>query len=395
MKTYLTTAVTILAVLLLSGGGLLVTHAATPSTTSSSSSQALNLNLFGGVTSAGNQNYFIRQNGPALLAVINGDPLATNHLTYTLNAKQNGLSTSGSATFSLTGQDAVTGASVSVSGTIPISGSISGANLPFGCTTTPPYTTLAPQCTSEVPAAFGGAGSVIFSSPQTGSQGGSSGNNGYGNGFGRWSGNGNGNNSNGPASTEVMTFESAYFNPFGDAITITSLDNSIIIVTNYTQATIDWTNVVDAATFLPGSVLGSTPITGNMVQVAAEHENLVAGTAQDVGTISLSGVMTASGTAVSSLDANGGYLGTSTIPHVGASGCGSSTVVLGIQTCTETGFVDHGSYLMFSGQGQSSSIISGSYTTTWTAPAFAFTSVVTGNVSQATSFATAFGGKVS
>jgi len=365
MKSFVTMAVTVLAVLLLSSGGLLVTHAATPNSGSdwgqrSSNSQALSLTMGGGVVSAGNQRYLIVQNGPALLAVINGDPLATSQLTYTLRAQQNGLSTSGSATFTLTGVDAITGASVALSGNVQISGAIPAVCLPSYSMTG----VCASSDSSEVPAAFTGLATIQTGSATTSS------NNDNDNSQSSTS-------STAPSTTVGMVMESAYFNPFGNAITITSSDSSIVIVTNYTQATIDWTSVVDAGAI--GGTLGTTPITGAFQQVAAEHENLVAGTAIDFGTLSLSGVTNmTSGNPISYMNANGGYVGSSTIPQAGSFSCGT---VSGINVCAETGFQDNGSFLLF-GHG---ALIRGSYSTTWSIPAFGFSSVVTGKVTTGSS----------
>lgn len=377
MKSYFSLGVTILAVLLLSGGGLLVTHAATPPTANdyshnNPSSQILTMNIEGSVASAGNQRYFIHQNGPALEAAIGGDPLVTSQLSYTLYANQQGLSTSGFAIFRLTGMGA-SGTSYSVSGKIQLSSSIVGACLPSftmgSCASTD---------TSEVPAAFTGAGSVQFATPTNSGNNNRQGNdNGFGNGNGHGYGDSYSGSGNSPTGmTEVMAFQSAYFNPFGDAITITSADSSIIIVTNYTQATIDWTNVIDAGLFT-GSV-GTTPISGVFTQVATEHENLVAGTARDTGIITLSNVMnTASSSEISYLEATGGYVGTSIIPTTGATSCGP--------TCTSTGFQDQGSFTLSSGQGHDRVSIRGSYVTGWSVPAFGFVSSVNGAVSQMSS----------
>ncbi len=399
MKSYFITAVTILAALLLSSGGLLVTHAATTSSTNdyghnNLSSQSLTMSITGGVASAGNQRYFIQQNGPALEAVVAGDPLVTSQLSYTLYANQQGLSTSGSAYFQLTGTGA-SGTSYKVFGSIQLSSSVAGACLPFLSATSASATFSGPcpsSYTSEVPAAFTGLGMVqIINTTSTTSSGsgnnnGNGNSNGYGNGFGTGD-NGNGygkdqshfDSNNNPSKTvrEAMAFENAYFNPFGDAITIASADNSIVILTNYTQATIDWSNVVDVGGFA-GSI-GTTPIAGAMTQVATEHENLVAGTAKDFGILTLSSVTNmTSGAQITYLDATGGYVGTSTIPSTGAQPCGIG--------CTETGFQDQGSFLLFSGgYGNNGAIIRGSYSTSWTVPAFAFTSTVNAKVTTASS----------
>lgn len=402
MKTYLITAVTLLAVLLLGSGGLLVTHAATPNTSSSSTSQTLNLSLGGVVANAGNQNYLISQNGPAVAAVIDGVPLSSTHLTYTLNAQQQGLTTSGSATFTLTGQTP-TGTTETVTGSIQIGTSIAGAEFPLSCDEAGVCVSCTSGCTSEVPYQFIGVGSIQITTGTATSSGNGFGNgNGNGNGYGNSNGNGNGNgygndndhsysgaSNNSPAPVTLgMMLESAYFNPFGGPITIMSTDTagSILIVTTYSQATINWSNVVDAGQM--GGFLGTTQIVGTFTQVAVEHEDLVRGTATDAGVMTFSGVTDTSGNAIPQMDATGGYLGTSTIPTAGATSCG-------VAYCTETGFQDTGSFMLFGGHGTSSSLITGSYSTTWSIPAFGFISTVGGHVSQVGAFASAFSGKVS
>ena len=94
-----------------------------------------------------------------------------------------------------------------------------------------------------------------------------------------------------------------------------------------------------------------------------------------------------SGAQIPYMNANGGYLGTSTIPHAGSFSCGLA--------CTETGFQDSGSFLLYGSQGKSSAVITGSYSTTWTVPAFGFSSTAHGNVAQLSGIAGAFGGRVS
>lgn len=394
MKSYFITAATILATLLLSSGGLLVTHAAVPPSTNdfgqnNLSSQLLTMSITGGVANAGNQRYYIHQDGSALAAVVAGDPLVTNHLSYTLYANQQGLSTSGKASFELTGTGA-SGTNYTVRGSIPLSGSIVGACLPSFSAVS-----CAPGDTSEVPAAFTGMGSVQIGTTTT-STSSSTGHSGYGNGNGDGSGhrsgdnggsngygnrNGDGNShsdstSSSSPTTLAMAFESPYFDPFGDAITITSLDNSIVILTNYTTGTIDWSNVVDVGGFT-GS-LGTTPLAGAFTQIATEHENLVAGTAKDVGILTLDSVTNlTSGTQISYLNAKGGYIGTSSIPHSGAVPCGIG--------CTETGFHDQGSFLLFGGQDKTGSVISGSYNSNWTVPAYGFQSTATAKVTMKSS----------
>ena len=359
-------AVTVLAVLLLSSGGLLVTHAQAPSSASDkggSSSQVLSLFATGAVVNAGNQHYLIVQHGQALEAIVNGDPLSASHVTYELNAHQNGLSTSGSATFTLTGQDIITGAMVRVTGNVRISGNIPAVCLP---SFTSPVACSSPD-SSEVPALFVGAASMQVNTQATQS-----------------SDNGNGNNvrtqdvgnHNAPVTTVVpLLLESAYTNPFGAPIGISSFDpntglptTTLVIITTYTKATIDWSNVQDLAAI--SGTLGSVAVTGTLSQLAQEHEDLVAGTAQDHGTLTFSGMSTPS------LDATGTYFGNSTIPTSPTVDC---TPQLGFP-CTVTGFQSSGSFNMNS-HGRNSVQIAGTYSSIWGLPAIQFGSVVTANVS--------------
>ncbi|MGH2638048.1 MAG: hypothetical protein ACRDF4_01980, partial [Rhabdochlamydiaceae bacterium] len=271
MKTTFTVAVTLLAVFLLSGGNLAVTNAATPpagvSSHVSETSQQLSLNIQGGVVSAGNQHYKLGQEGQALEAVVGGYQLipSSTHLEYNLNAQVNGMSTTGSGRFTLTGQNA-TGSNVRMHGNVQIVDSVPAVCFPsFSMSGT-----CAPTDTSQVPAAFVGIASVeiSWSSPETSS----------GNGHGDGNGNRNAHSDDGNSgaatttATVPMMFESPYFNPFGDAISFGSVDNSIAVVTNYTRATIDWTNVNDAGAIM--GTVGTTPVAGVFLQVATEHENL-------------------------------------------------------------------------------------------------------------------------
>ena len=211
--------------------------------------------------------------------------------------------------------------------------------------------------------------------------------NGQGNGHNQGNGNGNGNavghnyyqsydhSSHSAASPVPMVFESAYINPFGNAINITALDGSVYIVTTYTQATIDWSNVVDMGAI--SGTLGGTPIAGQFMQVAYEHEDLVSGTAKDFGTITLSEMTNLTSMAsIDYLNARGGYVGSSTIPTADSFPCGP--------TCTETGFQDAGHFMLFSNSVNGKTVISGTYNTQWTVPAFGFGSMVSGQVSQFT-----------
>jgi hypothetical protein len=181
-----------------------------------------------------------------------------------------------------------------------------------------------------------------------------------------------------------MAFESPYFNPFGNAImfgdaqtmsTNTPTASSILVVTNYSHATIDWSQVVDAG-FVTGTLgegATTTQVSGLVTQVASEHEDLVAGTAQDRGTLTLLGMTP------SLLDVSGPYVGNSSIPTTGSIPCGS---VQGIQVCTQTGFMDSGNFHLNSGPAAAGghTQVKGSYSTVWTTPAFGFVASATATV---------------
>lgn len=172
-----------------------------------------------------------------------------------------------------------------------------------------------------------------------------------------------------------LAIETPYANPWGGPIVIESMDCiltggsscTFLAVATYSVGTIYWQG--SQVTAPVSGTLGSTAVTGTLTDTGNELENLVTGTATDQGTTSLS----ISGTGVS-LNFNGNYAGTDTIPPPGPnSDC--SSALTGIEgTCTYTGFQSNGH---FSGQG-----ISGRYETTWTAPAFAFGSTIQATVYQ-------------
>jgi hypothetical protein len=402
MKTYFTAAVAIFAILLFSSGGLLVTHAETTQAADGnygghgSQSQALVLNIpfnGGGVVSAGNQRYSLSEYGTPLLAMVNGVPLSNPHLWYNLEANVQGMSVTGRASFTITGQGAT--GNVVLSGDVQISSSVPA--MCFVGTPNAMGSTMDPGCTgidtSQVPAAFVGLATVQTSSNNgnNGQDGKSQGGNGYG-------GNGHDGSFGSKASDQgqnagvsvPMTFESPYFNPFGQAIYFGDAAStgvpgastsaiSILVVTDYTHATIAWSNVNDAGMVM--GTLGSTRVNGILLQVASEYENLVSGNALDYGTFTLTGMADGSGNSVPALDATGNYAGTSTIPPAApGSGCGT---ILMYQVCTNTGFQDQGHFFLKGGQGSSSSLITGSYSSTWQAPALGIaSSTITATVYQ-------------
>ena len=309
MKPRFTIAITILAVLLISSGGLLVTRADVPS-------QMLSTTSIGGVTNLGSQVYIVN-GGEVAYAAIAGmtlNPGAT--INYNLVETQNGFSTIGSANIDLTGTT-TSGVSVSVSGSFKINDNVPGAVvgqgvLPFFFVTS----------TSNVQLTIGG-------SPQS--------------------------------LPKSLSIESPYFNPFGAPIVLASPDGAIVIAATYNQGTILWSGTQVAGQML--GTLDSTPTSGILSLTTGEIENLVTGVATDAGTTSFSST-------TSSLNANGYYSGTSTIPASPTVDCSATTGIPG--TCTETGFQSTGQFLAGG--------ISGSYSSAWTVPALQFSTSISASV---------------
>jgi len=159
--------------------------------------------------------------------------------------------------------------------------------------------------------------------------------------------------------------ESPYLNPFGMPIVLGAADNSVVIAATYSTGTIFWQN-----TQLQGGVAGSVgtqPASGTFTLTGDEFEDLVAGTASDMGTIAFSNMTP------SSLNVVGTYRGSSSIPTTGTMDC--SAQLTGIPgTCTETGFMSSGK---FAANG-----VKGTYSSEWSTPALSFTTTIQGTVGQ-------------
>jgi hypothetical protein len=319
MKTILRqTALASIAILFLLGG---------TSAAFASSPQTLSTTMVGGVSNLGAQIYNV-SGGQTAFAMIAGQTInsSTAHLQYNFMAIQNGLNTKGFATLRFSGMT-TGGVSVSVSGTFVVNSIVPAAELPVGCSA---------NCQSALPFFFLGTSSnvqmTVAGSTQT--------------------------------VSETMQIESPYFNPWGAPIVLASTDNSIVIAATYTQGSILWAGTkVSGAMF---GTIGTTQASGTFNMTSGELENLVTGRSIDAGTISFNSMTP------SSLNVNGVYFGTSTIPTTGTSDCSASTGIPG--TCTETGFQSIGQFTM--------SGISGSYNTTWGVPALGFSSAVSATVSQ-------------
>jgi hypothetical protein len=305
----------------------------------------LNLAFSGGIDSSGQQAY--SQSGGALLSgAIFGQGVEPSTFTESVSASVNGLVTSGSATFSITGVMA-NGSSFSLSGPIGIIDAIPAEAFPLGCwdgATLP----LPAACTSQVPAFYIGAGTFDVTVTHD------------------WQ------------TSEEMDLESAFLNPFGGPIVWGSIDpntgfvdagSDILLVFTYDAAAIDWQDVHNSGS-LTGT-LGITPVSGSFTQTTSAHEDLFAGTEKESGTLTFLAMTP------SFLDASGAYSGSSTIPTYNEVDCsGFTTGIPG--TCTETGFSSLGSYTL----DPTSTLILGTYDITWAVPALSFSGPSTATVSQ-------------
>lgn len=312
-----------------------------PAALAASSSTSLNLSTpgviappdFGGViTNAGSQQYSITGG----VAVADGHIFSTlvstgSSVNFHFSASVVGLSTSGNGELGVSnGHGKSWGNLQGVS--IQINDEVPAATFPLG----------SDSPTSQIPFFFLGTATVI------------------------------GQGNHGTSESVPVTIESAYWNPFGGPIVISSLDNgaSIFLVLNYTAATIQWSGVeVDGA--LVGTY-GSTPVSGGYTTITNSFENLFAGTEQDSGQISFYGF------AIPQLNANGVLRGSTTFTATGGLDCsGSSGLPPG--TCLLTGASSAGSFSMHLNQGGK---IDGTYATVWSVPSTFTATSVTATVTQ-------------
>ena len=172
-------------------------------------------------------------------------------------------------------------------------------------------------------------------------------------------------------TTELtLLVESPIMNPFGAPIVIASTDGSINIVASYESATATWTNVKLAAAL--SGTLDDQTVSGTLTQVANAVENFNTGTEYEWGSVSFQNM------SPSSLNSQGLYTGTSTVPTAGSYDC-SALAGLPEGTCTETGLTSTGNFYMM---GQGGTYISGSYTVNWPAPSVTFTGTAIATVTS-------------
>ena len=167
-----------------------------------------------------------------------------------------------------------------------------------------------------------------------------------------------------PKYDVTLLIEDAALNPFGAPIVISSLDGSLLVVATYNHAMTHWDGVQTAGT-LTGTIGKSTAVSGSFTQKIATDENYVTGTANDKGQIALVGMTP------SSLNSNGRFQGTSTIPTTGTIDC-SPVGLPG--TCLETGFSSIGSFSMSDPKGLT---LDGTYNVLWPAPSIEFGGSIT------------------
>lgn len=327
----------------------------------------LNLVLAGTFVDIGSQR--LQQSGGMLVGLsIFGSTLnpTTAQIQYKIDASVRGTMVSGNAHFSVIGKTTA-GEDVSISGDAALTGMVPAFGTPLPTPLTPASDLnscmLTLTCTSQVPAYLTGIASVeITTSGQSDTNGNS------------YDGDKSNSNTNTGTDTKLsvlMLFESAYMNPFGGPISITTAaDSSIVIVATYTKAISHWENVVTG-----GAIFDNTGEVGAFSIMASLTEGLLAATEQDTGTIALSSQ------SFSYLNAAGEFKGTSTIPTAGSFDCSSTIGGLPLPgTCTATGSISEGKLSVVSTDGKSK--IKGAYFTEWTVPAVAFTSAITATLKQ-------------
>ena len=292
----------------------------------------LNLTENGIITNAGSQAYVL-QGGQLVYGVIAGQQLGPEGISFSVNAKVAGLGTSGSGSLSFAA------GSESVSASIVINGEIQAQAFPLSASSG--YTACTVGCHSQVPLLFTGIATIT--------------------GAGR------------PMILPVG-IESAYWNPFGGPIVITSLDSqtnpTLLLVVTYNVATINWSRVQLQG--IASGTFGAQSVSGSYVTTTNSFENLVTGIEQDSGKIAFTGM------SVPSLDAVGTLQGTTTFNLVGSIDC-SPLTGLPEGTCTATGASSLGTFQMSGLHGLS---ISGSYSTVWSVPSLFTTTTVVATVTQ-------------
>ena len=338
MKT-LTTAITLLATLLLASSGMLITHATTANSVqqpSWSSAPQLSFNLQGTMLTAGTQ-YWSVSGGNLVGAQVGQEMVPPGaNLQYSLSDSVKGLTTTGSVQLSMSGKT-TDGQSMTFNANGQVVGMIASICLP-GYDSPDVYGNCPASDTSTIPAFFVAAVSTTETLGST-------------------------------TTTNHLTLliESPIMNPWGAPILITSTDGSVNIVTTYSSATATWMNVKLTGT-LTGTYNGQQA-SGTFTQSANAREDFVAGTENEFGTVAFVNM------SPSSLNAQGVYTGTSSVPTAGSYDC-SSIAGTPEGTCLETGLTSTGSFTMWGQVGS----MSGNYVVNWPAPSVTFSGTITASV---------------
>lgn len=285
----------------------------------------VSLNLVGGVVYPGVQAYSI-QGGQLVAAWILGTPVSPSNsfLRYGLNVVVSGLSATGTASFDLVTQTSHW-SYTEVKGTVDIDAMTPAVFFPLGCTP-------GVDCASEIPALFNGTGTITISS-----------------------------GSSVTTMSLSMGFESAYLNPFGGPIFFASNAGEVIVITDYSQAKVQWTGVEMGGTVT--GTFGGALVSGNFGMLVNSSEDLRAGIEMDQGAISFFGMSNPA------LNGLGAFVGYSVIP------AGSSVACPGFPpgTCNLTGLESSGTFTMAT---ESGAVLTGQYTTVWATPAVVFSSSI-------------------
>jgi len=303
--------------------------------------------MAGGVTNLGTQFYTI-SGGQVVYGYVG--PVAIDSgasLQYNLVATQSGVTTKGFGYIHLS--ENVGGVPVSLKGTFQIGGADMGAGLPAGCGMPPSYS----PCSQILPFDFIGSSNIQVTIGTN-------------------------------TQSQTLIVESPYWNPFGGPIYLVSADGnplslpptppSIVIVATYNEGNIEWVGAQTGG-YISGT-LGTSSFSGTFSQTSTENENLVTGIASDSGTIQFS-------TTLAALNTRGTFTGSDTIPPLGSAPLFGAWDCSGPQatggdgipgTCALTGFISSGNFRAGG--------VSGSYLTTWGAPAYQFSSIVSGSLNH-------------
>jgi len=286
----------------------------------------LTLGLEGLITNAGNQAYWLG-GGQLVSGVINGEPVSPGHMNFGLTARVHNLAVNGWGFLELSGFNAQ----------ITINGAIPAAIFPLS----PDGSNCDPTsgaCNSEIPLYFTGMAFV--------------------------------NTGNGDPVQVPIGIESAYWDPLGNPIVITSLEPggfTFSFVVAYSSATITWSGVQLQGGF--EGTLGNEPVSGAYSQVTFSQENLLRGTESDFGTIAFADASDAS------IDGQGHFFGHTTFTAAGGVDCSMPPFNFPVPEgyCLATGATSNGSFSMTVGHG---AFILGTYQTIWSVPSLFTTTTV-------------------